>query len=209
MEDITSSSNVGPSADLMPKSHNEMRRQKRDLRRAMQTHRDVLEGKDPYAALAVRDRFLRNIVLPPNSVISSYVAIGSEINPAPLIAALRGQGHRIALPVVTGRGVPLIFRLHQSGDALSAGVMSLMEPPADAPLIEPDILLVPLLAFDHDKFRVGYGGGYYDRTLTFLRAHKKIMAVGMGYAGQEVPNVPIGSHDEPLDKIITENQVIH
>ena len=94
------------------------------------------------------------------------------------------------------------------GDKLAAGAMGIMEPVAKAPLVEPDVLLVPLLAFDSRGYRLGYGAGYYDRTLTELRQRKKILAIGIAYAGQEVPEVPIESHDARLDKIATETKVL-
>lgn len=193
----------------MTDSLNEIRRRKRDMRRDMQNRRDALRSQYPDAVFGLRDQFLKNMSLPPGVIVSAYMAFGSEIDPAPLVDALLKQGCKVALPVVPGKGVPLIFRLYKAGDTLAiAGAMNVLEPSVDAQMVEPDIVLVPLLAFDRRKFRLGYGGGYYDRTLVMLRPRKHITAIGIGYAGQEVAEVPVGPYDVPLDKIITENQII-
>src|SRR6185437_3185172 len=109
---------------------------------------------------------------------ASYSAHGSEMNPSPLTDALRMQGHKIALPVVPGKDTALFFCLYATGDKLVTGPMGILEPTADAQQVEPDILLVPLLAFTHDHHRLGYGRGYYDRTLKVLRAKKPVIAIG-------------------------------
>jgi len=179
---------------------------KRELRGVMKKKRDEAYVKNPAAALALRDNFLKSIPLPPQSVVASYSAHGSEINPAPLIETLRAQGHIIALPVVTGIETPLSFRIYNPNDNLVAGPMRILEPVASASVIEPNILLVPLLAFDQHGYRLGYGGGHYDRTLATLRHCKTIFAVGIAFACQEVPLVPIGPHDTKLDRIVTEIQ---
>ena len=94
--------------------------------------------------------------------------LGNEINPLPLMRKLAGQGARLALPAVAGRGKPLIMRAWDFGEPLAAGVWGIREPTPEAAEVEPDILLVPLLAFDRTGHRVGYGGGYYDRTIAQL-----------------------------------------
>ncbi len=179
---------------------------KRDMRRAMEKIRAEACAKNPDAGLALRDNFLKAVALPPQSVIAGYSARGNEINPAALVAALRAQGHTIALPVMGGATAPLVFRIHKDGDKFAANAFGIREPETTAPLAEPDILLVPLLAFDRRGHRLGYGGGYYDRTLHELRRHRKILAIGVGFACQEVPEVPAATHDVRLDRIVTETQ---
>jgi 5-formyltetrahydrofolate cyclo-ligase len=186
-----------------------LRSEKRALRRTMELRREQAHAKNREAAFALRDNFLKNISLSPRCVIASYSACGSEMDPAPLVEALRMQGHAIALPVVMGKTIPLVFRIYERGDPLVPGVMDIPEPIASACLIEPAVLLVPLLAFDQRKYRLGNGGGYYDRTLTELRSRKDILAIGIGYAAQEVPEVPAGPRDARLDKIITEIRLLN
>lgn len=101
-------------------------------------------------------------------------------------------------------GGNLLFRAFSFGDDLVEGPMKIMQPLGSAQEVSPDILLVPLLAFDGRGFRLGYGGGYYDRALAFLRAQKKVMAIGLAFAGQMVDQIPTEPHDAPLDAILTE-----
>ena len=134
--------------------------------------------------------------------------MNTEINPLPLMRKLAGQGARVALPVIAGRGKPLIMRAWVSGEPLSAGVWGIREPEPEAAEVNPDILLVPLVAFDRAGHRIGYGGGYYDRTIAQLRARKAVIAVGLAFATQEVPAVPTTPRDERLDLVLTEREVI-
>ena len=153
---------------------------------------------DPNAPNAVSDLFLANIPLPAHSVIGAYVARESELDPAPLLHALRKRGHSIALPVIEHKNNPLLFRIWADGDILETGPLNIPQPSASAPICAPDLFLVPLLAFDRRGHRLGYGGGYYDRTLV----NKK--SIGLAFSAQEVPEVPTTSNDVPLDHIITE-----
>ncbi len=132
----------------------------------------------------------------------------SEINPLPLMKKLAEGGATLALPVVAGRGKPLIMRAWRWGEPLDEGVWGIREPKPEAPEVEPDILLVPLLAFDRAGNRIGYGAGYYDMTIARLRARKPITAIGIAFAIQEVPAVPATERDERLDLVLTENEVI-
>jgi 5-formyltetrahydrofolate cyclo-ligase len=181
-----------------------VRQQKRELRRLMEAKRQDAAQQNPSAAESLRDIVLKALTFPPGSVIASYHVRGSEMNPLFLTDALHTQGHIIALPVINGRKAPLLFRRYQTGDALTLGHFGTHEPLSNAALVEPDILLVPLLAFDKHLGRLGYGGGYYDRTLANLRQRKKIMAVGIAYACQEIPDIPMSSYDARLDKVATE-----
>ena len=148
--------------------------------------------------------FASDLGAPVGAVVSGYLPILDEADPRGLMAALAGKGHVLALPSIIERGAPLVFRRWSDGDATTIDMFGLTEPLASAEIVTPCIVLVPLLAFDASGTRLGYGGGYYDRTLTALRAAGKIVAVGVAYAGQEVTELPRREHDEPLDAVLTE-----
>lgn len=157
------------------------------------------------AARAVRDRVLAAKLVPPGAVVSGFWPIGDEFDPRPLMEALAAAGHRLCLPVVVGRGRPLAFRAWAPGDPLERAGFGLSVPRWDAPPAIPRFLIVPLLAFDRRGYRVGYGAGYFDRTIAELRAHVPgLYALGVGFALQETPEVPALAHDERLDAIATE-----
>ncbi len=141
-------------------------------------------------------------------IVSGFMPLKSEINPLHLLRRLAGQGARLALPVVAGRGRPLIMREWNWGEPLFPGVWGIREPAPEAAEVEPDILLVPLLAFDRAGYRLGYGGGYYDRTIAQLRARKSVIAAGLAFAAQEVSAVPATPRDARLDLVLTEREVI-
>ena len=143
--------------------------------------------------------------LEPGLVVSGFTPFADEVDVMPLMARLTSEGWRTALPVVVGRGRPLLFRAWAPGEPTASGVWSIQVPIESAPEVEPDILIVPMLAFDCSGYRLGYGGGFYDRTLAALRARKPVVAVGAAFAGQELAEVPRGPHDEPLDWILTEH----
>ena len=103
--------------------------------------------------------------LRPRAVVSGFAPLPDELRIWPLLRRLAGSGVALALPVVQGKGLPLLFRAWKPGDSMDSGVWDIPEPKADKPVVEPDILLVPLLAFDRQGWRLGYGGGFYDRTL--------------------------------------------
>ena len=136
-------------------------------------------------------------------VVSAYYPMAGEIWPLRLMAALKAKGHALALPVMQGKSDPLLFRAWAPGDELIAGVWGIRQPAPSQPVVLPDILLVPLLAFDIQGYRLGYGGGYFDRTLHDLRRRKPILAVGLGLDELEVDAVPHLDYDERLDWILT------
>ncbi|HWV83259.1 MAG TPA: 5-formyltetrahydrofolate cyclo-ligase [Hyphomicrobiaceae bacterium] len=139
----------------------------------------------------------------PPGIVSGYYPMEGEIWPLPLMAALRSKGHSLALPVMQGKGDPLLFRAWTPGDPLIPGVWGIRQPAPDRAVVLPDIVLVPLLAFDARGYRLGYGGGYYDRTLRSLRAVKPILAVGLALDELEVDAVPHLDYDERLDWVLT------
>jgi 5-formyltetrahydrofolate cyclo-ligase len=171
--------------------------------------RDGAIPNDPLKARRLCENFFAHFTnLDPKLDVSGTIAIRNEMDPHILMQALAGKGHRLCLPVLTERYHPLKFRLYAPGDGLEQKVWGLKEPPESKPEVEPHILLVPLLAFDRKGQRLGYGAGYYDATLSALRARKKITAIGFAHALQEVPNVPTGPRDQLLDAIVTEKEVI-
>lgn len=137
-------------------------------------------------------------------VVAAFLPIKTEINVVPLMHALAGAGHKLALPCIKRTAHPLVFRSYQFGDKLRGGPYNTREPKRDAPIIEPDIVLLPLLAFSRIGMRLGYGGGFYDRTLEGLRTKKQIFACGVAYSGQEVPIVPTDQYDQKMDGVLTE-----
>lgn len=182
--------------------------EKSDLRRAALERRDALAAAvRAEAAQIVAARDLP-VALAPGSVVSGFSAMQSEINPVPLMRRLVDLGFRLALPVVTERRQPLTFRAWAFGDPMTSGVWGIREPVPSAPEVAPDLLLVPLAAFDRRGFRIGYGGGYYDRTLRGLRSQKPIVALGLAFAKQEIPRVPNMPYDQPLDFVLTERETI-
>ena len=148
------------------------------------------------------------MAIAPGTIVSGFFPLKTEINPIPLLRVLAGAGARLALPVVMGRGKPLLMRAFAFGDELVSGVWDIREPAPRAPEVAPDVLIVPLLAFDRRGHRLGYGAGYYDMTIAALRAAKTVTAIGIAYAVQEVAAVPTEPHDARLDLVLTEAEVI-
>jgi len=181
---------------------------KADLRRDAAARRDALPAdmrKAAAEAIAAR-AFLLPVA--PGAVVSGFMPMKSEINPLPLMQKLAGAGARLALPRIVGRGHPLSMRAWEIGAPLERGQWGIREPRSDAPEVDPDVLIVPLLVFDRAGYRLGFGAGYYDMTLTALRARKTITAVGIAFAAQEVPAVPRTERDARLDLVLTEREVI-
>ncbi|MGH6947314.1 MAG: 5-formyltetrahydrofolate cyclo-ligase [Kiloniellales bacterium] len=162
----------------------------------------------PDAGERLAARLLEAVPLEAGAVVSGFWPMGDELDICPALEQLAAAGHPLALPVVVKRGEPLIFRRWRPGEALVPASFGTSVPAPEAEVLEPSVLLVPLLAFDRDGYRLGYGGGFYDRTLTKLRAARPTTAVGVAYAGQEVPAVPRGPHDARLDWIVTEREAI-
>jgi 5-formyltetrahydrofolate cyclo-ligase len=179
-----------------------------ELRKIALARRDAL-GADVRAAAAqaIAARPFP-MPVPPGAIVSGFMPLKSEINPLPLMRTLADAGAKLALPVVAGKGKPLTMRAFTFGDVLASGVWGIREPKPEAPEVFPDILLVPLLAFDRSGHRIGYGAGYYDMTITALRARKSVAAVGIAFAAQEVAQVPSTPRDARLDLVLTEREVI-
>jgi len=181
---------------------------KTEIRAAALARRDALPAVERAAAaeqIAAREF---PVAITPGVIVSGFMPLKSEINPLPLMKKLATSGARLALPAIQGRGHPLIMRAYVFGDELARGQWGIREPGPDAPEVAPDIVIVPLAAFDRTGNRIGYGAGYYDMTLAALRAKKNITAVGIAFAAQEIDQVPVTPRDERLDLVLTERGVI-
>lgn len=175
---------------------------KGDLRARMRALRSQLAGQNPGAAERL------SLPLTPR-IVAGYQPFRDEIDPLPLMLKLAAAGARLALPVTPPRDQPspLTFRAWAPGEALERGGFGVHEPTAGE-VVTPDLVLVPLLAFDRRGHRLGYGQGHFDRTLESLRAKGTVTAVGLAYAGQELPELPAEPHDQALDAILTEKEYI-
>jgi 5-formyltetrahydrofolate cyclo-ligase len=177
---------------------------KKELRaEALLRRKAAFEHQGPEASRKIAAQGLDFLRPKADAVVSGFAAIRDEINPAPLMTWLQAEGFRLALPVMQGRDKPLLMRSWSPGDAMAPAAWGIAEPLDDKPTVEPDVVLVPLLAFDERGFRLGYGGGFYDRTLKRLRKLKPIVAVGLAYDEQKVDAVPAESYDEKLDWVLT------
>jgi len=178
------------------------------LRAAALALRDALPPAERQAAaeaIAVRPF---PVAIKPGVIVSGFMPMKTEINPLPLMRKLAEQGARLALPAIQERGKPLIMRAWAFGDPFKAGQWGIREPVAEAPAVDPDILIVPLACFDRAGHRIGYGASYYDMTIHALRARKPVTAIGIAFAVQEIPSVPATARDERLDLVLTEREVI-
>ena len=176
---------------------------RRALRRRLRNDRRALSPEER----ARRDELLRTALLqglPPleGRTVGLYFPIQAEPDLRPMLGPLRGAGARSALPVVTGESEPLLFREWRVGAELVPGAFGTSEPAPDAPTVHPDLLLVPLLGFDEQCYRLGYGGGFYDRTAAAL--DPRPLLVGVGYELARIPTIHPAAHDVAMDAICTE-----
>jgi 5-formyltetrahydrofolate cyclo-ligase len=180
---------------------------KADLRAAALAKRDALSDEQRAdAAQALAKRKLP-FEIAPGMVVSGYSPIRNEIDPAPWMRKLAVGGAKLALPAVLARGKSLVFRAWSPDDRLMLGPLGIPEPSPAAAELVPDIMLVPLAAFDAAGHRIGYGAGHYDYTLAHLRKTKAITAIGVAFAVQQIKAVPAQPHDVALDYVLTEKKV--
>ncbi|UYN98133.1 MAG: 5-formyltetrahydrofolate cyclo-ligase [Devosia sp.] len=173
------------------------------------------QAHDTRAALSQQDRaeasrqvanlFFEDIAFAPDDVIAGYWRIRDELDCQPILVRLMDSGQRVVLPVVQGDEEPLDLRVWEADQPLYEAGFGTLAPSDLAPRAVPDIVLMPLLGFDSEGTRLGYGGGYYDRTLASL--DKKPLLVGLAFAAQELPFIPREDHDVPLDAVVTETGV--
>jgi 5-formyltetrahydrofolate cyclo-ligase len=181
---------------------------KSDFRTAALAARDALTIEQRGAAAqAIAARGLP-FEIDRGAIVSGYSPIRSEIDPAPLMRVLAAQGAQLALPAIMARGQSLAFRAWSPNDKLLLGPLGILEPSPAATEAVPDIMLVPLAAFDRAGHRIGYGAGHYDYTLAHLRKLKHIIAIGLAFAAQEIVAVPALPHDVALDYVLTETEVL-
>jgi 5-formyltetrahydrofolate cyclo-ligase len=183
------------------------------VRTAARSNRDALSsGLGAAAVTGVAARFMSQEELAPatgiGTVVSGYAPIGSEIDPRMLMERIAARGASLCLPDVTAPEAPLVFRHWKPGDVLRTGAHDIPVPAPDADPMIPDVLLVPMLAFDRFGHRLGYGVGYYDRTIAALREVKTILTVGLAFSGQVRDDLPVGPHDMVLDWIVTESAAL-
>lgn len=139
-----------------------------------------------------------------HAVVAGYRPVRGEIDPAPLMETFLLEQAVLALPVVAEKAAPLQFRAYAPGDTLEARAYGIEEPEPRKPLVTPSLVLVPLVAFDSRCHRLGYGGGYYDRTLAALKTQGRVISVGLAFEAQKVSRLPSGMHDIALDYVVTE-----
>jgi 5-formyltetrahydrofolate cyclo-ligase len=181
---------------------------KAELRNVALTLRDALPPTLRQAAAETIANRPLPVPVMAGMIVSGFSPMKTEINPLPLLRRFVEAGASLALPCIVGRGHPLIMRAWDFGAPLATGQWSIREPTADAAEVAPDIVIVPLAAFDRTGHRIGYGAGYYDMTLHKLRAQKTVIAIGIAFAAQEIARVPATERDERLDLVLTEREVI-
>lgn len=176
------------------------------LRTQARKRRDELSSANRREAIiALARRLTRRLPLRPSDIVAGYWPTGSEMDCRPFLEAACARHIICALPVVTAKGAPLDFHPWQPSDILTAGNFGIMIPAAPSAPVIPTIVLVPLLAFDMSGHRLGYGGGYYDRTIKLLRKGASVWAIGVAFDVQRVDNLPNGAHDERLNAVATES----
>lgn len=184
---------------------------KADLRKQGYAARKASHAADKAAgramSLAARDHFLAARLHTGAEVISGYCPIRTEIDVIPLMDALHAAGHQLCVPVIEAAGQPLLFREWTPDAQMVDGPFG-ARVPAEGGWLEPQFLIAPLVAFDADCWRLGYGGGFYDRTLERLRAKQRTLAVGFAYAAQQIETVPRDPNDQRLDGVVTEQGLI-
>jgi 5-formyltetrahydrofolate cyclo-ligase len=182
--------------------------EKAALRLAALALRDALPAAERQAAAEAIAARPFPVPVVAGMIVSAFSPMKTEINPIPLMRKLSDAGAQLALPAIARRGLPLIMRAWKFGDPFKAGQWGIREPVPEAPEVAPDILIVPLACFDRAGHRIGYGAGYYDMTINALRAGKKVIAIGIAFAAQEIPEVPATTRDARLDLVLTEREII-
>lgn len=176
---------------------------KQALRAEMKELREELAARDPDASETLAEKFPLKLLERYGPTVAVYMPIGSEIDPRPLLGKLVDAGAKLALPCVKKNG-SMVYRHYTRGDPLEKRAFGLLEPFHEVPEVEPTLILTPLLAYDNNGNRLGYGKGHYDRAIARLRENGRVFVCGLAFHGQEVENVPAEPHDIPLDWVMTE-----
>ena len=186
--------------------HPDISQQKKTMRAEARARRTELAHACPDFASQIA-RYASELPVPRHAKVSAYFALEGEADPRPLAEQFARAGCEVCFPRVHQKAQPLWFHVPVPGEHFVRSAFGVLEPRPDWPVAIPDVLLVPMLAFDAEGYRLGYGGGFYDRTLAHLRAARRIVAIGIAFAGQEVPSVPHDARDEKLDMLVTERGV--
>lgn len=165
----------------------------------------ILNSSRPAAARAAAEHFFSAIRLAPGEIVAGYWRIKDEMDCQPILVRLMDQMQPVCLPVVLGDEQPLELRLWEQGTPLYEAGFGTLAPSELAPHVEPDVIVMPLLGFDSRGTRLGYGGGYYDRTLAKLGKRPRL--IGLAFSAQELSEIPHEPHDIPLDAVVTEKGV--
>lgn len=177
---------------------------KQEVRSAARRARaEITQQQRRTAAAAIAAHGIAFAGPPPGAIVAGFLPISEEIDPLPLMLRVAGDGYNLTLPVMEGKGRRLRFRRWQPGDPLAERAWGIREPLPTAPEADPDVMLVPLLAFDAAGHRLGYGGGFYDCTLAAARARMQVVAIGLAFDAQEMPAVPRQDFDQRLDWVLT------
>jgi len=199
----------GPDAAIDPADITRIEVEKTRLRDLARTRRAEAYSIDSVnAAEQLAKQVINNVPLNETAVVAGYWPGRQEIDCRVLLEQLATIDRRLVMPVIVSPGQALEFRLWHPEMQMVPGRFGIPEPPPSAESLSPDILLVPLIGFDRQGQRIGMGGGFYDRTLEALRAEKPVLAVGVAFAVQELPSIPVLPHDQPLDWIVTEREAI-
>ncbi len=181
---------------------------KRQLRtKAVHKRAEIPLDHALWCAFEIVGRF-DDLPLPSNPIVSAYWPMKTEIDIRPLMQALFDKGVVVALPVVVTKTAPLLFRRWEPQAELVEGLYGVEQPDEKYETVVPNVLLLPLLAFDRKGGRLGYGGGFYDRTIARLRQITTPVVVGVGFSDQEIDYVPLERTDEKLNFILTEKEII-
>lgn len=183
---------------------------KNNIRIQLLAKRERLDPSAAQAAVEAMEALLLTVIAPDAAILAGYRPIRLEMDVTQAMASCAARGMRLCLPVIEAQDKPLYFRRWHMEDMLEKGRYGIEVPPATASAAKPDVVLVPLVAFDRQGNRLGYGAGYYDRTIQALRQQQKpIQVIGVGYSFQEVKDIPVEPNDEKLDMIVTEKEVIY
>lgn len=204
---------VGLKGTVISAAPRDTEAEKARIRIEARANRDALSsGLGSAAAAGIAARFTSTPELVSHTgigtVIAGYMPAGSEVDPQTLMRRLFARGAALCLPYVETPAAPLIFRRWDIGEELQAGAYGIQVPCQSAEAVSPNLLLVPILAFDRKGYRLGYGGGFYDRTIAELRTLKQIVTVGLAFSGQVRDDLPIEAHDMRLDWIVTESAAL-
>lgn len=191
-----------PVSDLPENPSDDPKRVLREQARARR--KEAFEAFGARIGPVLTANFMHAFSLPPGVTVAGYVPTNAEVDVRPLMQALAERGHPLALPTVMAEGAPLTFRAWQPDQPLTPGFRQIPEPSPNAELVTPDVVLVPLLAYDSVGHRLGYGGGYYDRTLAKLREDGDVFAIGIAFSAQAVDSLPGTQHDQKLNAVLTE-----